>query len=301
MPRIARQKTFESIYHVMCRSISEIDMYTDDDDKLKYIFYIKKYQRIYKFKIYSYCFMSNHVHLIIDTNGADISKIMHGINFSYAQYYNRIHKRHGHLFQDRFKSKIIKYNNYLITASAYIHNNPKHIAEYATCPEKYEYSSLPIYLGLKRDPHDLLDANFILRLFGDNPKSAIKAYYSFVLKCDNDSIYDIEFENEETFYVCQRKIIARSTIFKTIIEYVAKKTNTEKAILHTKNNKSATEARALLVLLMKSLCNYNSREICAYIGNITQTNVSRLIGIGLNLIKENPTYMNIFEEFINEV
>lgn len=65
------------------------------------------YQENYGFKVYGFCLMDNHAHFIIDVNGADISNIMHSINFKYAQVYNRKHKRHGHLFQDRFKSKIV--------------------------------------------------------------------------------------------------------------------------------------------------------------------------------------------------
>ena len=118
----------------MCRSISEINLFKDDSDKRKYMALIKKYQRLFKFKVYGYCLMNNHVHLIIDANGSDISKVMHGINFSYAQYFNKRHKRHGHLFQDRFKSKIINNKRYLFAVSAYVHNNPTNIPEYNNCP-----------------------------------------------------------------------------------------------------------------------------------------------------------------------
>ncbi|EYE87421.1 hypothetical protein Q428_13335, partial [Fervidicella metallireducens AeB] len=108
MPRLARQKKEDAIFHVMARSISEVDLFKDDEDKLNYLALVKKYQKTYEFRVYGYCLMDNHLHLIIDANGADISRIMHSINFSYAQYFNHRHKRHGHLFQDRFKSKMVK-------------------------------------------------------------------------------------------------------------------------------------------------------------------------------------------------
>ncbi|WP_123054375.1 transposase [Clostridium sp. JN-1] len=109
--------------------------------------------------------MDNHLHLIIDANGADISKIMHDINFSYAQYFNGMHKRHGHLFQDRFRSKIVKIERYLFALSAYIHNNPTDIGRYENSPEKYYFSSLPVYLGIRHDPFELVDDGFVLDLF----------------------------------------------------------------------------------------------------------------------------------------
>ncbi len=85
---------------------------------------VKKYKDLYNFKIYGYCLMDNHSHLMIDANGADISKVMHGINFSYAMYFNRKYERDGHLFKDRFKSKIVNNDKYLKALSLYIHNNP---------------------------------------------------------------------------------------------------------------------------------------------------------------------------------
>jgi hypothetical protein len=78
------------------------------------------------------------------------------------EYYNAVHKRHGHLFQDRFKSKMVDDERYLIALSAYVHNNPTDIKGYEEYPERYEYSSLSIYLGLRRDPYELIDDAFIM-------------------------------------------------------------------------------------------------------------------------------------------
>ncbi len=151
MSRTFRLKSEESIYHIMCKSITEVNLFKDDDDKKKYLYFIKKYKTLYNFKLYGYCLMDNHLHLIIDANGSDISKVMHGINFSYAMYFNKKHERQGHLFRDRFKSIIVDNETYLKTLSLYIHNNPTAIGEYKNCPEKYAFSSLSIFLGKRRD------------------------------------------------------------------------------------------------------------------------------------------------------
>ncbi|MCX7950644.1 MAG: transposase, partial [Clostridiales bacterium] len=96
MPRVAREKSFDSIYHIMVRSIAEVDLYKDKKDKLIYLDYMKKAQEQFEFRVYAYCLMDNHAHFVIDANGADISKIMHFINYKYAMYFNRRHERHGH-------------------------------------------------------------------------------------------------------------------------------------------------------------------------------------------------------------
>ena len=299
MPRMARVKTCESIFHVMCRSISEVDLFKTRDDKLKYIYYIKKYQEIFKFRVYGYCLMDNHLHLMIDANGADISHIMHSINFSYAQYFNRIHTRHGHLFQDRFKSKIITDDKYLFAASAYIHNNPTDIVEYKGCPEKYEFSSLSVYLGSRKDPYELVSTRFVLSLFGKKPKAARLRYMRFVCLCNNFKIKEeIEFENETTEYRSERHILARNFKVEDIIEFIASNMNIPKLKLNLKNCKQVVEAKALLVLLMRGLCNYKCSDICKTLGNITQARVSQLSSIGVELIEKNEGFRSMVEEFI---
>jgi putative transposase len=299
MPRLARVKTLDSIFHIMCRSISEIDLFKTVNDKLQYIYYIRKYQKVYEYKVYGYCLMNNHLHMLIDANGADISLIMHSINFAYAQYFNGIHKRHGHLFQDRFKSKIIKNERYLFAVSAYIHNNPMDITEFKNCPEKYEFSSLPVYLGLRQDPYGLVSSSFVLSLFGNTPKAARRRYMKFVCISNNLKYNkEIEFENEITEYRSQRIILSRNHNINDVIDYIASSMNIQSIKLHIKNCRNTLEARALLVLLMRSVCNYKCSDICRNLGNITQARVSKLSSIGVCLIDTNEKYKNIIENFI---
>jgi putative transposase len=299
MPRIARQKTYDAIFHVMARSISEVDLFKDDNDKKTYLGLIKKYQKLYEFRVYGYCLMSNHVHLIIDANGADISKIMHSINFSYAQIFNKKHNRHGHLFQDRFKSKMVKDERYLFALSAYIHNNPIDIQEYETCPENYEFSSLSIYLGLNRDPYELVEDGFIMSLFGESKKAARDKYLRLVYKTNDKKLREeLEFENEGTEYRSGRKVLVRDFKIEDIIEFISSKMNIPSIAVSMKGSQSLVEAKALLVLLMRSLCNIKCSEICTVLGNITQSRVSKLSSIGIDLVINDKRYSKIVWEFL---
>jgi putative transposase len=299
MPRMARVKTQDSIFHIMCRSISEVDLFKTVDDKLKYIYYIKKYQKIYEFKVYGYCLMNNHVHMLVDANGADISKIMHSINFAYAQYFNGFHKRHGHLFQDRFKSKIINNDKYLFAVSAYIHNNPMDMKEFNNHPEKYEFSSLSVYLGLRQDPYGLVSSSFVLSLFGKTPRVARERYMKFVCISNNlKHNEEIEFKNEITEYRSGRTILTRNHTLNDIIDYLVNNLNIPKLKFHVKHSRNAVEAKALLVLLMRSMCNYKCSDICRSLGNITQARVSVLSSIGVELIEKNEKYRRIVQNFI---
>jgi REP element-mobilizing transposase RayT len=197
MPRCARVKSFDSVYHIMVRGISDVKLFRSSADKEMYLRLIKKYQQTYLFKVYAYCLMDTHAHLIIDCNGADISKIMHCINQCYAQYYNRTYNRRGHLFQDRFKSKIIYDDNGLIRASAYVNKNSKDIKGFKDREEKYRYSSYGIYTGIRRDDFGILDPYFILNQFSKDIISARRLYLEFVRKHDEEDKEDDNKENSK--------------------------------------------------------------------------------------------------------
>jgi REP element-mobilizing transposase RayT len=282
----------------MARSISEVELFRDDDDKIKYLSLVRKYQKLYKFKVYGYCLMDNHLHMIIDINGADISTVMHSINFSYALYYNYTHKRHGHLFQDRFKSKMIKDEKYLLALSAYVHNNPTDLEGFEACPENYEFSSLAVYLGIRQDPNELVDSSLIMGILGENFKTSRQNYMRLVNLCDDKKLKeDVEFSNEGTEYRSERKILVRNIEPEEVIQFIIGKMEITKAKLRTKCSKSVVEAKALLVFLWRSLCNYKCCDICKLLGNITQGRVSMLSSIGIRLMDE-ERYGNIVEEFL---
>lgn len=299
MPRIARIKSNTAIYHIMARSISEVNLFKDDDDKKKYLYIIKDNQSIYNFKVYAYCLMDNHLHIVIDSNGADISKIMHSINFRYASYFNRKYDRHGHLFQDRFKSKIVHDERYLLTLTAYIHNNPSDLPEYKNSIESYYFSSLGVYIGLRKDNFRLLDYKPVLCLLGDSFKKSRNCYISLVSKSKSISlIKEEEFENERTEYRSERKVLNRNFKTEDIIRYISEIMNINKFNLYLKYNKNLVNARALLVLLLRNLCNSSCKDICSILGNITQSRVSKLCYIGKDLVVSNDKYKNIISEFI---
>jgi len=299
MPRKARVKTGDAIFHIMCKSISEIILFKDDEDKGKYLSLIKKYKDLYKCKIYGYCLMDNHSHILIDANGADISKVMHGINFSYAMYFNRKYEREGHLFKDRFKSKIVDNDLYLKTLSLYMHNNPTNISRYKNCPEKYGFSSLGIFLGKRVDSFKLVDYGFIMSLFGESLKKARKNYFDLIFKSNEERLKEgMEFEDEETEYKSGRKLLVREFRAEDVVEFVGTRMNIHKTKFYMKYSRNLVEAKALVVVMLRSLCNFKSSDICSLLGNITQARVSKLSTIGIELIGIRKEHTDIVEDFI---
>jgi REP element-mobilizing transposase RayT len=300
MPRCARLTGPEVTYHVMVRSISEVTLFKDVYDKERYLKTMKKYQEIFKFKVYAYCLMGNHAHFIIYSNGADISKIMHGVNQSYAQYYNKVHLRHGHLFQDRFKSKIVDNDRYLIALSAYIHNNPCGMQEYSSI-EDYPYSSLGVYLGKREDPFNLVDPAFVLKLFSGRQGSARLKYREYLGLCtDIKGLPEYEFENDITEYISGKYLLARDADVDEIKGYISGKMGIKQVSLTMKYCSRVTAARAVLVLFLRTFCDMKYREICRVVGGITVSRASKLCSMGHDAVEKDERYRQIMKEFMDK-
>lgn len=138
MPRRARLILDNVCYHVIARGNQKQTVFRDEDDYGTYLKFILKYKGRYKFKIYGWCLMNNHIHMVVESNS--LSKAMHGVNLSYAQYFKYKYKATGHFWQDRFKSFVIQKDGYLINCISYIEYNPIR-AKIALRPEDYEWSS----------------------------------------------------------------------------------------------------------------------------------------------------------------
>lgn len=304
MPRTARKKAPENLYHIMCRSISEVDLFQDNEDKKYYISLLKRYINKHKCSIYAFCLMDNHVHLFINPQGFDISTFMHCLNSAYVAYFNRKYSRHGHLFQGRFASTIVDSDVYALTLSAYIHNNAKDIEGFNGREEEYPYSSYGIYVGKRKDTEGIVDKNFILKLFSKIPRKAAIKYKEFarsmketgILKEIDEDIWNTYFENE---YRSEKKYIARDKKPEEIVNKVCSllKKYTSQHI-HAKYFREATEVRAFLTYVMRVICGFTYKSICEFIGNMSVSGVSRLSKEGYSLIENNITYKIAFDSII---
>ncbi len=153
MPRSARVLVDDGCYHVITRGIEKNQTFVDDLDYRKYIRLLKKCKREFPFKLYGWCLMPNHPHLIISSNA--LSKTMHVINFSHAQYFNKKYDRVGYIWQNRFKSFLVQKDKYLLNLVAYVEYNPVR-AKIVTNPEDYKWSSYRARV-LGNDEFGLLD------------------------------------------------------------------------------------------------------------------------------------------------
>lgn len=186
------------LYHVIVRGNQQRKTFCVEDDYQAYLDRLERYRTKYQVRIYAYCLMPNHVHLLVETGSAPLGKFMQGLQQSYTQYFNRRYRKAGHLFQGRYKAIVCDKEKYLLALLRYIHLNPVR-AGLAKRPEKYAYSGHRGYL--KSGATKLIDAQPILRLLGGP-----KRYESFVLdgldEDHNEAYYRVEdqrFLGEEGF------------------------------------------------------------------------------------------------------
>jgi putative transposase len=148
MPRQARLIIDNACYHVITRGNQKQAIFRDKHDRLTYLKFMSKYKEKYKFKIYGWCLMDNHIHMIMESDC--LGKAMHGLNLSYAQYFRYKYKSVGHFWQDRYKSYVIQKDKYLINCISYIEYNPVR-ANITLRPEDYDWSSYKARIIGKQD------------------------------------------------------------------------------------------------------------------------------------------------------
>ncbi len=124
MPRTARKKSESGIYHIILRGINKQTIFEDEEDSIKFLETLVTYKEISGYKIYAYCLMGNHIHLLLKEENEDLGIVMRRIGASYVYWYNLKYGRCGHLFQDRYKSEPVEDENYFLTVLRYIHQNP---------------------------------------------------------------------------------------------------------------------------------------------------------------------------------
>ncbi|NLI10127.1 MAG: transposase [Elusimicrobia bacterium] len=194
-------------YHVISRGNNKESIFKDRQDKLKFLQILEKYRDKFDLIVYSYSLMTNHIHLFIKTNKANLSQAMKMINWSYAVYFNRKYYRNGHLFQSRFISKTVKSESYLLALIRYIHNNCVK-AKITSRPEFYEWCSHKDYLYSDRSVVNGIGE--IMDFFSNN----IKEYDSFIkskIPQEEFLIFD-RLRNEDLDYAL-KEISSKEKIF----------------------------------------------------------------------------------------
>ena len=175
MPRIARQFSQSDVYHIIIRGNDKQNIFYDDDDRFLFKDRLKESKEKFKYQIYSYCLMSNHVHLLIRVNKEFLSKVMQSLVMRYSIYFNKKYNRVGHVFQDRYFSKKVEEPNYFLTVCKYIHRNPEKAGIEKT--ENYYWSSYREYMHKEK----IINKKIIMYYFNND----LREFEKYMLNNDD--------------------------------------------------------------------------------------------------------------------
>ena len=178
MPRKPRLDTRNGLHHVIAKGNNSCAIFREQADFSKFMHLLSDARTKDPHLLLAFCLMPNHIHLLTETKDVPLSRIMHRLLLRYTIFFNRKYNRSGHLFENRFKSKPCKDENYLLQLLVYIHDNPRR-AGLVTSKDTYLHSSERAYQRrlATKSPVDNLRA---LQLIGPSPKTAWKSYHHYL-------------------------------------------------------------------------------------------------------------------------
>jgi REP element-mobilizing transposase RayT len=156
MARSLRLEYAGALHHVMIRGNARQRVFLDEVDHERFLRRLADSVATHGVRLYAFCLLGNHGHLVVETPRANLGRFMHGLTGGYAVYFNLRHRRVGHFAQGRYKSKLVEGDEYLDRLSRYVHLNPvrtrwwknRPLAERLVQLRRYRWSSYPSYVGL---------------------------------------------------------------------------------------------------------------------------------------------------------
>ncbi len=210
MPRKNRIIYEGAIYHIYQRGNNKEFIFQENKIKLFILKCIKEYSKRFDYEILAYAIMDNHYHLLIKTNKSPINEIMFHINNSLGKYINNILDRTGHAFEDRYKSKLVETDAYLIWLLRYIHRNPVK-AHICNNVEEYKWSSNYFY---EQYTNSFINAAFVLNMLGNNKESAIERYHILVNSIGDENDINKDYEIIKEIFIPNEMVLSSENLYK---------------------------------------------------------------------------------------
>jgi len=180
MPRQARIDAPGAIHHIICRGIERRRIFNDDTDRDHFVSRLGSVLLKTSTPCFAWALIPNHFHLLLRTGSVPIATVMERLLTGYASEFNRRHKRHGHLFQNRYKSILCQTDPYLLELVRYIHLNPIRAHLVTTMEELRGYRYCGHYRLLGCDTADWPITAEVLLRFDRSMEAAQGKYESYV-------------------------------------------------------------------------------------------------------------------------
>ena len=180
MTRQARLDAPGTLHHVIVRGIEQRKIVDDFHDRKDFISRMGKIASETGTPVYAWALMTNHAHILLRSGSLGLPRYMLRFLFRYPASYNRRHRRHGHLFQNRYKSIVCEEDRYFRELVRYIHLNPLRakLVESLAQLDRYLWCGHAVLMG--KIKNDWQDRDYVLKWFGAKKREAKRAYRQFV-------------------------------------------------------------------------------------------------------------------------
>ena len=295
-----------AIYHVCARGNARAQIFRSDDDRNRFLQLLKYSADRFKAEVLCFVLMGNHFHLMVRTYRPNLSRWMHWLIVSYSVYFNRRHRRSGHLFQGRYKSLLVESGDYLLALSRYIHLNPVRGVRIGrgTPRERrqrlrsFQWSSYPGYAGLSK-PFQFVTESMVLAEAPRERRTARLGYRKFVeiglLSSMENPFTKVEWQialgsenflqqirdrisrlhNDSHEITSMRRAIDFATP-KAILEKIAQKYEVDPQRLICREHRGS-EATNIAIWMMSELCGVTLRQIGQVFGGLDYAAVAQRI------------------------
>jgi putative transposase len=264
------------LYHVIARGNQRQRTFRTELDYHAYLIRLTEYQKRYSVKLYAYCLMPNHVHLLLQPSEVPLAKFMQGLQQSYTQWFNGTHGKSGHLFQGRYKAIVCDRDEYLVTLVRYIHLNPVR-ARLVEDPEVYWHSGHRAYLT--GDRMALIDPEPVLNMLGG--QAAYRRFVTAGIDAGHDERY---YQTEDQQFLGARPAAhpagqaappageLRSRPLDMVVEELARQIPLELTTLRSPDrSQSVSTGRAVLSFVLVRRLGYRVADVAAALGRDVAT------------------------------
>jgi len=182
MPRGARLDVPGTLHHVINRGIEKREIFYDDKDRENFLTRMGDIVSDTDTEIYAWALMDNHIHILLRSGPYGLPMFMRRLMTGYAISFNLRHRRHGHLFQNRYKSIVCQEDAYFKELVRYIHLNPVRAkqVENLKALDRYNWCGHSAIMGEMKNSWQ--NTEYVLKFFGSEKRQAIRMYRIFVEK-----------------------------------------------------------------------------------------------------------------------
>jgi len=182
MPRKARIDAPGALHHIIVRGIERRKIFYDNSDRENFLERLGAVLAETNTPCFAWALIPNHQHMLLKTGSTPIATVMRRLLTGYAVSFNRRHRRHGQLFQNRYKSILCQEDLYLLELVRYIHLNPLRARIVTELKEldKYPYCGHSVLMG--KNKRKWQDTDYILRFYNSKYLRARRRYREYVEK-----------------------------------------------------------------------------------------------------------------------